>query len=320
MTSQDCSSSRPSWEESERLAVLARYGILDSAPEPQFDDLVQLASQICETPISLISLVEENRQWFKAKVGLTVNETPIDVSLCAHGILQSDLFIIPDTHLDERFRNNPLVTGNLNLRFYAGAPIVTPDGLPMGMMCVIDDKPRQLTDSQKNALKLMAQQVMRFMDLRQAFINQTEMVDYLRASDERQQMALACGGIGTWEWDIVNNRVYADSNYARMMNFSDEMAGGGHPVEIFVEHIFDSDRVRVKEILRKVLANHEPYAAEYRIVNPDGSHRWICSRGRCLYNTDNTPMRLIGCSYDMERHRMTTSSQFLFNASKSHSS
>ena len=143
--------------EAYRLAALRNYGILDTPREADFDEVVEVASAICGTPISVINLIDQGRQWFKAEVGLGVRETPIDSSICAHAILQPGLFIIPDTRLDPRFADNPLVTGDPHLRFYAGALLETPEGFPLGTVCVLDYKPRELDEKQKAFLRLMAQ-------------------------------------------------------------------------------------------------------------------------------------------------------------------
>ena len=125
-----------------RLGSLRSYGILDTPREADFDEVVEVASAICGTPISVINLIDQGRQWFKAEVGLGVRETPLDSSICAHAILQPGLFIVPDTTQDRRFADNPLVTGDPHLRFYAGALLETPEGFPLGTVCVLDYKPR----------------------------------------------------------------------------------------------------------------------------------------------------------------------------------
>jgi two-component sensor histidine kinase len=149
-----------------RLDALRRYGILDTPREADFDDVVKVASAICGTPISVINLIDDGRQWFKAEVGLGVRETPLESSICAHAILQPGLFIVPDTTLDRRFMDNPLVTGDPHLRFYAGALLETPEGFPLGTVCVLDYKPRELDETQKAFLRLMANQVMKLLELR----------------------------------------------------------------------------------------------------------------------------------------------------------
>jgi GAF domain-containing protein len=152
--------------ETRRLKVLWQYDLLDTVPEAVFDDLTDLAANICDAPIALISLVDEDRQWFKAKRGITLNETSRDISFCAHAIMQNGLFIVPDASKDERFKNNPLVTCEPKIRFYAGAPLVTPDGHALGTLCVLDKVPRELRPEQQQALRVLARHVMTQLELR----------------------------------------------------------------------------------------------------------------------------------------------------------
>jgi len=149
-----------------RLAALHRYAILDTPEEAEFDDFTRLAAHICQVPMAMISLVDSDRQWFKSMVGLDTREIPLHVSICKHAIMQKDLFEVPDTTLDERFRSNPLVTGDPHLRFYAGALLESSEGLPIGTLCVLDYQPRQLTEEQRDALTLLARQIMTTLELR----------------------------------------------------------------------------------------------------------------------------------------------------------
>jgi hypothetical protein len=152
--------------EAARVAALNRYAILDSEPEQSFDDLVTLAAHICKTPIAMLSLVDDHRQWFKSKFGVEVRETPRDVSICAHTIQQHDLFVVPDTLQDARFRENPLVTGDPHIRFYAGAPLINDDGYALGTLCVLDREPRELNPEQKEAINALGRLALRQMELR----------------------------------------------------------------------------------------------------------------------------------------------------------
>jgi two-component system cell cycle sensor histidine kinase/response regulator CckA len=157
--------STPEYEK-KRLRVLWQYDLLDTVPEEIFDDLTELAARICEAPIAMITLVDEKRQWFKSKIGLSVNETSRDISFCSHAIGHPELFIVPDATRDERFAKNPLVTSDPKIRFYAGAPLITPDGYAIGTLCVIDKVPRELRDDQKSALRVLARHVMTQLELR----------------------------------------------------------------------------------------------------------------------------------------------------------
>lgn len=152
--------------EVKRLKVLWQYDVLDTVPEEVFDDLTDLAAHICEAPVAMISLVDENRQWFKAKVGISAKETSRDISFCAHAILNDGLLVISDATKDPRFSDNPLVTGPQKIRFYAGAPLVTPDGHALGTLCVLDKKPRKLRSEQLEALRVLAHHVVSQLELR----------------------------------------------------------------------------------------------------------------------------------------------------------
>lgn len=153
--------------ESERLKLLESYSILDTLPEIDYDNLTAIASEICNTPISLVSLIDSKRQWFKSHHGLNVSETPKDYAFCAHAIIDpNDVFIVQDTRKDERFFDNPLVTGEPNIIFYAGVPLVGANNLPLGTLCVIDHKPKLLSQTQILALKALANQVMNLLELR----------------------------------------------------------------------------------------------------------------------------------------------------------
>src|SRR6516162_1443351 len=178
----------PIKNESARVAALQKYAILDTEPERAFDDLVLLASFICNAPIALISLVDQDRQWFKAKVGVTVSETPRELAFCATAIRQTDLFVVPDTLNDERFRNNPLVTSEPNIRFYAGAPLINEEGLALGTICVIDRTPREFGAGQQAALKALSRLVLAQLEFRRNLMLLKEALnDRAKEEHERQQ-------------------------------------------------------------------------------------------------------------------------------------
>jgi anti-sigma regulatory factor (Ser/Thr protein kinase) len=172
-------------DETARLAALRRYRILDTQPEQAFDDLTLLAAQVCETPIALITLLDEERQWFKSRLGTSATETARSVAFCAHTIQQDDMFVIPDTLADERFRNNPLVVGEPWVRFYIGAPLVTHDGHVLGSLCVLDRVPRILTPEQQTALDALRRQAVAQLELR---LNVDELALALRERDQAEEV------------------------------------------------------------------------------------------------------------------------------------
>jgi GAF domain-containing protein len=168
-------------DEGNRLLSLKSYEILDTLPEPEYDELTELASQICGTSVSLISLIDDKRQWFKSAHGLTMTETPKEFAFCTHTIQNPEMpLIVPDSRLDDRFSNNPLVTNDPRVIFYAGVPLVNKDGYAMGSLCVLDSTPRSLTTQQVHALKVLAKQVVRLFELRKTLKSYQKMQNLLQ--------------------------------------------------------------------------------------------------------------------------------------------
>jgi two-component system, sensor histidine kinase and response regulator len=176
--------SHPS-NETERLAALARYNILDTAPELAFDELTGLVSSVCGTPMALISLLDRDRQWFKSRIGWEVAETRRDFSFCGHTILHEEILVVEDTHLDERFRDNPFVQSEPHVRFYAGMPLTTPDGFNLGTLCVLDRKPNRLRAQQTEAIRILARQVMTQLELRRHLAELARAVEVHQQTEQR---------------------------------------------------------------------------------------------------------------------------------------
>ncbi len=178
----------PHPRENDRLKALRSYEVLDTDPEPSFDDVTRLAARVCDTPIALVSLLDEDRQWFKARHNLDAPETPRRQAICAHAILEKEMLVVPDTMADPRFADNDLCCGPPHLRFYAGARLETSDGLPLGTLCVLDTEPRDLDSVQRDSLRILADQVMRQLEDRRTLKRQAVM---LREDAHRAKNALS---------------------------------------------------------------------------------------------------------------------------------
>lgn len=226
--------------EERRVTELHSLDLLDSAPEDEFDELVELAAQICGTPISLISLVDTDRQWFKARIGLEAHQTSLEESVCAHAILSVDPLVIPDTTRDVRTSNNPLVHNHVNMRFYAGIPLVSTNDLPLGTLCVLDTVPRTLDDQQIKALKVLANQVMARISLRSSLKTERqlkqqvqqqhdgllELNEQLTKADENKDLYLAMLA------HELRNPLSALHNGLRVMETADDTAIASDTVQM----------------------------------------------------------------------------------------
>lgn len=181
--------------EEARLSALHEYRILDTLPEECYDDITLLAAEICNTPISLVSLIDEDRQWFKSRHGIDASETTRDVAFCAHAIVDGEVLIVPDATFDPRFTDNPLVQSDPHIRFYAGAPLVTANGESLGTLCVIDRVKRTLTDDQINSLRALSRQVMAQLELRRHVFTLEQYKNSLVETNEKLEEAVICDDV-----------------------------------------------------------------------------------------------------------------------------
>jgi anti-sigma regulatory factor (Ser/Thr protein kinase) len=247
-------------DEAARLAALRRYRILDTDPERAFDDLTLLASRICGTPIALITLIDVDRQWFKSRVGLSMTETSRSISFCTHAIEQNDLFVVPDARQDRTFRENPSVTGDPHIRFYAGAPLITPDGQALGTLCVIDRVPRTLTTDQVEALKALKRQAEMQLELR-ANLMDLEQALVARDAAEDAQVRL----IEQLRTALQNvNRLTALLPYCSNCRFNMTIPADPNAIQVVSDGVVqmltqkgwsEKDVIRVELALQEALAN-----------------------------------------------------------------
>ncbi len=287
--------------EAERLIALNRYEILDTPPEQVFDNLVRMASLICETPISLVSFVDADRQWFKAKVGPDVEETSRRDSFCAYAIRCRGLFLVPDAQLDGRFAANPLVTGDPRIRFYAGVPLRTEEGHALGTLCVIDRTPRELSDDQCRALEVLGRLAMDQLELRRRAADLARSEQSLRIDQER--LSLAARGIidGIWDWNLLTDETYFSPRCAELMS-------GAWPVEPTFEslksRLHPNDRDRTNRAIAAHLEQHQPCDVEFRLMTGSQGYRWFRSRAEAEWDPSGRPVRLVGSMTDITEQKV----------------
>jgi PAS domain S-box-containing protein len=257
--------------EAARLETLQRFGILDTLPEQEFDDLSRLAAMICGTPIALVSLVDANRQWFKARVGMEEVETPRDIAFCAHAILQPDVMVVPDALADERFRTNPLVTDRPSVRFYAGAPLTTSEGHAVGTLCVMDHEPREMSPAQRQALKALSRLVVTQLELRRSVGSLSRaMIERRFAEDELDQLfTLSLDMLGIAGFD----------GYFKRINPAWERTLGISTAELlsrpYLEFVHPDDREASIEEAKKLGEGIQTVSFENRYRCSDGSYVWL---------------------------------------------
>jgi len=286
------SSAPPIAGDAQRLERLRELWVLDTAAEPLFDSLARMAAEICGVPIALLSLVDDKRQWFKANVGLeSVQETPRDISFCAHAIAADALFEVIDASLDPRFRDNPLVTGQPYIRFYAGAPLVLPGGDRVGTLCVLDHAARRLNTMQKHALQSLAAIASQALVMRRDLVNRSLEVrgELEQAMAEREALHRM---IVEDQSELVSlarpdgELVYVNPAYAHHF--------GRTPEQMIGKNLFDfvdpADRDAVQGAIAHVMRTGESTSSENRMLTVDGTERWVAWTNRRQFDTRQQPM------------------------------
>jgi PAS domain S-box-containing protein len=300
-----------------RLEILDFYRILDTEAEVGFDDVVMLARKLCDTPIALVSLVADKRQWFKAVSGLDVCETPIEQSVCAHALEQGSTLNIPDLTRDDRTRENTLVTGDPRIRFYAGAILKTPKGVLLGTVCVIDTVPRPdgLTPDQTQSLEALARQVMIQLELRRAKIDTDILLEEQRANELRLRMAQDAGEIGSFEVDIPSDQMTVTEQFCRVYGLPYQRLTRPEAIERLV---FAEDEAAISTRARRQHADL-PLVVEYRIRKADsGETAWVARRAQILSDADGKPQRMIGTVQDITERKLAEDQLKLLNDELGH--
>jgi two-component system, cell cycle sensor histidine kinase and response regulator CckA len=297
---------RPPANENGRLATLRSFGVLDTPPEESFDDLVALAAYVCQAPIAVISLVDEERLWFKARTGWDINEIPRAISFCGHAIHEPDFCVIPDTSEDERFEDNPLVAGDPRIRFYAACPLVADGDKVIGTLCVLDYKPRRLHPDHEQALCTLGHHVMALLELRRTERELSEARRLLDADAAWRESAARFSQLADhldqvfWMTDPAREELlYVSPGFEeiwgrpleRLYDDPREWLRGLHP----------EDQDRVKDSLLEQAKGSQRLT--YRIVRPDGRVRWIQDRAVPVKNEAGEVVRVVGVADDITEQK-----------------
>ncbi|WP_347303843.1 PAS domain-containing protein [Croceibacterium sp. TMG7-5b_MA50] len=308
------------WSDDDRDAALARYYVLDTPAEPEFDDLVRLVSATFAAPIAAINLIASGRQWFKAEVGTIAREFPLDMSICAHALddPECSLLVVPDLRDDPRFADNPLVRATDGLRFYAGAMLRNAAGLAIGTLCVLDRVPRPdgITPHQRDLLEVLARQVMSQLELRRALANQVEQAGefaamlaerrqsqvILKAIEERYRLTALATNDAIWDWDFTTNHVAW--NAALSASYGHQPADVEPTGEWWLGRIHPDDRTRVTTSIHAAIdGNADSWSDEYRFARADGTYAEVLDRGHIIRDEGGRATRMIGAMLDISERQ-----------------
>lgn len=275
--------------EQRRLSDLKSYNVLDTSPEKELDEIVEIASAICDTPICLISFVDEHRQWFKSKKGLDAKQTPRSDSFCQHALqTPQEVLVVQDPLRDVRFKDNPLVLGNPHIRFYAGAPLETSRGNVLGTLCVIDDKPREISDNQKKALQLLAKKTMDYLETRRLLIKQGNKIE-LSATRLRRLSDLTPGVVYQYEvapdgrasFPFVSKGVTSIHSKLSPRKLKTD------PEALF-SVIHPGDLASVRESIEQSRIHLTNWNQEYRVLSDNGRLCWYWGNAKPEKKADGT--------------------------------
>ncbi|WP_066835290.1 GAF domain-containing protein [Rufibacter ruber] len=276
-------------DEQRRLQELYEYKILDTPPEKELDELAQIASAICDTPISLLTFIDKNRQWFKAEMGMGFKETSREDSFCRHTLHHpTEVLVVEDPLHDERFRENPLVLGGTHIRFYAGAPLVTPSGHVLGTLCILDNKPRRITESQKKALQLLAKKAIDYLEIRKLVVAQGTAIG---SNAERLKKLTDCVPGAIYQFEMNPQGKFSFPFISKGVqdihpSLSPEKLMA-HPDLIFTV-IHPEDITFVRQSIHETFSNPQLWQSEFRVMGESGKTLWISASSQPEKKEDGT--------------------------------
>src|ERR1044072_2598366 len=286
--------------EAERLEALRLYQIADPSLQELFYDFTSLAAEICSSPVALLSVIEEDGIHYQSLVGLKSFEAERETAFCSWTILKSDLFIVSDALEDQKFRAARFVTGNPAIRFYAGAPLLTPEGYAIGALAVLDRRPRNLSPSQANALRTLASAVVAQLELRrktaeleQAHTQRMQVLEVLATSQERFALVARSANDGLWDWNLETNEMHFCPRWKAMLGYNDDEITN-RPDEWFKRvHPEDSEELQTG-IISHLLRETPQFQMEHRLRKSDGAYRWVLTRGLAVWDGKRAIYRMAG--------------------------
>lgn len=305
-----------SLQDEQRIQELLLYGILDTPSEENFDDITALAARYFDVPIALITLVDRDRQWFKSRVGLGVTQTARDIAFCDTAIQGTGVMVVTDARSDARFASNPLVTGEPGIRFYAGSPLVTPQGHALGTLCIIDRRPRAFSAEQGDALTVLARQVGAHLELRRQKSELARALNQLRSeherlkwarsqieeSDARMRLVLKGSNDGWWDRNLQTGRMFFSSRGWEMLGYDNEELP--YDEQLWERLIFPEDLAATNERLADLLKSGvENYAVELRLLHKEGRPVPVLCRGYVLRDDAGRAIRMSGTNTDLTQSR-----------------
>lgn len=279
--------------ECERVLALRELNILDSPSEKNFDDITLLASQICDAPISLISLLDRNRQWFKSRQGVLMTETDRDISFCSHTIHHKGIMVVPDVLDDDRFIDNPLVTGYPYIRFYAGVPLLSDGGFKLGTLCIVDHKPRNLSDQQMFALEVLARQVESNISLRAKICDK-------ELAEEKYRSIIANMKLGLLEVDRSEKILFANQSFIDMSGYLLTELLGKKPSDVFLHG--ESSGLMKNKNLSRMKGSSDAY--EISVLDKTGQIRWWLISGAPRFDCSGVLAGSVGIHLDITNQKM----------------
>ncbi|NNC95384.1 MAG: PAS domain-containing protein [Chitinophagales bacterium] len=303
-------------KDQDRSKKIEEFEIMDSLAEKEFDDIVELAAAICNVPISLISLIDNKRQWFKAKVGIEESETDRSLAFCDHAIKNPDeVLIVRNALEDDRFKNNPLVKGGPCIRFYAGAPIVSSDNFALGTLCVIDSKPRDFSEEEQRLLRALADKIMEMIELRRDNIIKEKELESskneLQITLSRLLEAQSTARIGSWDWYAKTNEFYWSPEMFKLFNVK-RKDKALVSYAMWKSLIAKEDFPSLKAVIEKCISNKISGEVEFRLKSSGDTEVWLLSKGNIITDDLGNIIRVHGTVQDITRRKQAQADKELY--------